>query len=48
MCEPSDWQSEEIVLQIEAAGRRVESTVGATQQEAAASVDRARIGAGTL
>lgn len=48
MFEPSDWQSEEIVLQIEAAGRREESMAHATQQEAAACVNRARIQAETL
>lgn len=48
MSEPSDQQSPEILIHIQAAERRVESMVRAAQQEAAAILDRARAQAETL
>ncbi len=48
MVEPSDQQSPEIFIQIQAAERRVEGMVQAAQQEAAAILDKARVQADTL
>jgi vacuolar-type H+-ATPase subunit H len=48
MSEPSNQQSPEILIQIQAAERSVESMVREAQQEAAAILDRARAQTDTL